>query len=57
MNPSDRFVPFGYQLDSDSELYYVQARSYDPTVGRWLVEEPVGEHQDAPAANAAGSSE
>lgn len=57
MNPSDRFLPFGYQLDRDTGVYYVQARSYDPTVGRWLVEEPAGEQQDAPdpAADASGA--
>lgn len=31
----------GYQYESDSGLYHVQCRSYDPTVGRWLVDEPV----------------
>ena len=31
----------GLDYDPDSELLFQQARSYDPTPGRWLDEEPI----------------
>jgi RHS repeat-associated protein len=38
----DRFKFAGMQYDSEISLYYAQARYYDPNVGRFLNEDPLG---------------
>lgn len=40
----------GMFLNADSGLYLTQYRAYDPTVGRWLSRDPIGEFKD-PAVN------
>ncbi|MBP9202147.1 MAG: RHS repeat-associated core domain-containing protein, partial [Gemmatimonadales bacterium] len=32
----------GREYDSESGLYYMRARYYDPTLGRWISEDPIG---------------
>jgi RHS repeat-associated protein len=32
----------GYSYDPETELYFVRARYYDPVVGRWISEDPLG---------------
>ena len=32
----------GYYYDRDTGLYYVRARSYQPTVARWMSVDPIG---------------
>ncbi len=43
-NPSvaDRFKYDGYQFEATTGLYYVNARWYDPTTGRWTQVDPMG---------------
>jgi RHS repeat-associated protein len=38
----DRFRYAGYQYDAATGLYYVGARWYDPSQGRWLSRDPLG---------------
>lgn len=38
----DRFRYDGYQFDTTTGLYYVNARWYDPTTGRWRQADPMG---------------
>jgi RHS repeat-associated protein len=39
---ADRFRYAGYQYDAATGLYYVGARWYDPSQGRWLSRDPLG---------------
>jgi RHS repeat-associated protein len=39
---ADRFRYAGYQYDAATGLYYVGARWYDPSQGRWLSQDPLG---------------
>ena len=32
----------GYRFDPETELYYVRARTYNPTLGRWIQRDPIG---------------
>ncbi len=32
----------GRELDAESGLYYMRARYYDPALGRWISEDPIG---------------
>ncbi|MBK7923496.1 MAG: RHS repeat-associated core domain-containing protein [Gemmatimonadetes bacterium] len=32
----------GREYDSESGLYYMRARYYDPALGRWISEDPIG---------------
>lgn len=37
--------PYGYisrELDEETDLYFIRARTYDPTIRRWYQEEPLG---------------
>jgi RHS repeat-associated protein len=38
----DRYKYAGYQLEATTGLYFVQARWYDPSTGRWTSEDPIG---------------
>jgi RHS repeat-associated protein len=38
----DAMFEFTGRLDADAELHNEQGRWYDPIVGRWLNEEPIG---------------
>jgi RHS repeat-associated protein len=38
----DRFKFTGRELDSETGLYYYRARYYDPAMGRFLSEDPIG---------------
>jgi RHS repeat-associated protein len=40
----------GAELDPTSGLYHMGARFYDPTIGRWLSEDPVQDRHFRPAA-------
>jgi len=48
--PLTDFVYGGMFYNADSGLYLTRYRAYDPTAGRWLSRDPVGEPSD-PAAN------
>jgi len=39
---ADRFLYHGDELDVEAGLQYSQARHYDPTVGRWINQDPIG---------------
>ena len=39
---ADRFLYHSHELDVEAGLQYNRARHYDPTVGRWINQEPVG---------------
>ena len=39
---ADRFLYHGDELDVEVGLQYNRARHYDPTVGRWINEDPIG---------------
>ncbi len=32
----------GYRFDPETELYHVRARTYNPTLGRWIQRDPIG---------------
>ena len=32
----------GYRFDSESQLYYVRNRTYNPVLGRWIQRDPIG---------------
>jgi RHS repeat-associated protein len=36
----------GREWDSEAQLYYYRARSYDPKIGRFLSEDPIGFYDD-----------
>ena len=38
----DRFKYTGRELDSETGLYYYRARYYDPAMGRFISEDPIG---------------
>ena len=48
--PLTDFTYAGMFTNADSGLYLTQYRAYDPTAGRWLSRDPIGEESD-PAAN------
>ena len=37
-----RYTYAGYQTDTTTGLYYVNARYYNPTAGTWMSEDPDG---------------
>ena len=39
---STGFVFTGEQRDGESDLYYLRARYYDPSIGRFLTQDPFG---------------
>ena len=39
---TNRFLYTGRELDSETGIYYYRARYYDPTVGRFISEDPIG---------------
>jgi RHS repeat-associated protein len=45
--PTSIFAFTGRPLDKEAGLQLNQLRHFDPAVGRWLDDEPVGYHGDA----------
>ena len=39
---ANEIIYCGYRYDPETELYYVRARTYNPTLGRWLQRDPIG---------------
>ncbi len=39
---ANEIIYCGYRFDPETELYYVRARTYNPTLGRWLQRDPIG---------------
>ena len=42
LNPTNPFKYTGRELDEETGLYYYRARYYDPEIGRFLQEDPIG---------------
>ena len=42
LNPSNPFKYTGRELEEETGLYYYRARFYDPEIGRFLNEDPIG---------------
>jgi RHS repeat-associated protein len=42
INPFQFVGQAGYYLDANTGNYYVRARTYSPTIARWLSEDPIG---------------
>lgn len=40
--PDHSFAYTGRELDAEGGLHFYRHRHFDPTVGRWLSEEPIG---------------
>jgi RHS repeat-associated protein len=39
---ANEIIYCGYRLDPETNLYYVRARTYSPTLGRWIQRDPIG---------------
>jgi RHS repeat-associated protein len=39
---ADHFLYDGRDFDPEAGLQYNRARHYDPTVGRWITQDPIG---------------
>ncbi len=38
---ANEIISCGYRLDSESQLYYVRNRNYNPVLGRWIQRDPI----------------
>ncbi len=39
---ANEIIYCGYRFDSESQLYYVRNRNYNPVLGRWIQRDPIG---------------
>ena len=39
---ANEIIYCGYRFDSESRLYYVRNRNYNPVLGRWIQRDPIG---------------
>ena len=39
---ANEIIYCGYRFDSETQLYYVRNRTYNPVLGRWLQRDPIG---------------
>ena len=39
---ANEIIYCGYRFDSESQLYYVRNRTYNPELGRWIQRDPIG---------------
>ena len=39
---ANEIIYCGYRFDSETELYFVRNRTYDPVLGRWVQRDPIG---------------
>ena len=39
---ANEIIYCGYRFDSESQLYYVRNRTYNPALGRWIQRDPIG---------------
>ncbi len=39
---ANEIIYCGYRFDSESQLYYVRNRTYNPALGRWIERDPIG---------------
>ncbi len=52
----DAMFEFTGSIDDTADLQFAPARWYDPTVGRWLTEEPIGFADDVNRYRYVGNS-
>ncbi len=47
---ANKFAYTGHQVDAETGLYYFKARYYDPTIGRFISQDPAEGQDDRPAS-------